>query len=172
VALALQTGMLAASARDPVVSHKALAQAFGVKVGLYVGHVQLSRSVRVSTTSRRHTRHSDSHVKSERELLQTPGREFVILVARSGCTQPSYRLFEQNASSQAINAFSRVIRLLIRVFPIFQESMLIVRSIVFSSGDIREARSSRRSNFVECVGVVGMARFLGNGFRVQSAWIS
>lgn len=172
MALALQTGMLATSARSVVVLHRALTQAFSVKVGLCVGHVQLSRSARLSTTSRRHIRHSDSHVKSKRELLQSRGRESVALGAGSHCTQSPFGLAEQNASSQAIRAFSRVMRLLIGSLSIFQKSAPVVRSMVFSNRGMRKARSRRRSNFVECVGVVGTARFSGNGFRVQSPWTS
>jgi hypothetical protein len=107
VALALRTGMLATSARSVVVSQRALAQAFGVEVGLCVSHVQLSRSVRFSTTSRRHMPHDDSHLKSKRELLQTHDKEFVILVAGLDCTQFPYRLPEQNASSQGDQCFSQ-----------------------------------------------------------------
>jgi hypothetical protein len=161
--------MLAAPARSVVVLRRALTQAFGVIVRLCVGRIQLSRSVRLSKTSRRHIRHNDSHVKSKRDLLQSSGREPVTLGTGSDCTQSPYGLPEQNASSQATSAFSSVMRLLIRGLSIFPKSEPVARSVVFSRRGIREARSSRRSNLVECVGVVGMARFLGNGFRVQSA---
>jgi hypothetical protein len=104
--------------------------------------------------------------------LQSRDREAVALGAGSYCTEFPSGLAEQNASSQAISAVSRVMRPLIAGLSIFSKSAPVVRSTVFSRRGIREARSSRRSNFVECVGVVEMARFLRNGFRVQSAWTS
>jgi hypothetical protein len=128
--------------------------------------------VRLSTTSRRHTRHKDSQVKSKRDPLQSRDREAVTLGAGSNCTELPCGLAEQNASSQAISAIPKAIRPLIAGLSTLLKSAPVARSMVFSRRGIREARSSRRSNFVEWVGVVAMVRFLGNGFRVQSAWTS